>query len=148
MIFLYFDKIFKIQKQPPGGVPRKKCSENMQQIYRGTTMPKCDFNKSHFGMDVLLQICCIFSEHLFLRTPLDGCFWYFLNIFAEKPHHRCLTRLTPAHCLLEIIKLSFSVCCVSKRFIILAIYMKLHQVNLKDAFKFIWIEGHHLIFFS
>ena len=21
-----------------------------------------------------LQICCIFSEHLFLRTPMDGCF--------------------------------------------------------------------------
>ena len=20
-------------------------------------------------------ICCIFSEHLFLRTPLNGCFW-------------------------------------------------------------------------
>ena len=30
--------------------------------------------KSHFGMGVLLEICCIFSEHLFLRTPLDGCF--------------------------------------------------------------------------
>ena len=30
--------------------------------------------KSHFGMGVLLQICCIFSEHIFLRTPLDGCF--------------------------------------------------------------------------
>ena len=45
-------------------------------------MPKCDFNKvavtllkSHFGMGVLLYICCIFSEHLFLRTPLDGCLW-------------------------------------------------------------------------
>ena len=33
------------QKQPPIGVPRKKCSENMQQIYRRTPMPKCDFNK-------------------------------------------------------------------------------------------------------
>ena len=29
--------------------------------------------KSHFGMGVLL-FCCIFSEHLFLETPLDGCF--------------------------------------------------------------------------
>ena len=48
-------------------------------------MSKCDFNKvalqsnfiemSHFGMGVLVQICCIFSEHLFLRTPLEGCFW-------------------------------------------------------------------------
>ena len=33
------------QKQPSRGVPRKRCSENMQQIYRRTTMPKCDFNK-------------------------------------------------------------------------------------------------------
>ena len=29
--------------------------------------------KSHFGMGVLL-FCCIFSEHLFLETSLDGCF--------------------------------------------------------------------------
>ena len=34
-----------IQKQPPKGVPRKRCSENMQQIYRRTPMPKCDFNE-------------------------------------------------------------------------------------------------------
>ena len=31
--------------------------------------------KSHFGMGVLPQICCIFSEHLFLSTPLEGSFW-------------------------------------------------------------------------
>ena len=50
-----------IQKQPPRSVPRKKCSENMPQIYRRTPMPKLDFNKveatllkSHFGMGVLL----------------------------------------------------------------------------------------------
>ena len=44
-------------------------------------MPKCDFNKvahfgnlkSYFGIGVFLQICYIFSEHLFLRTPLGGC---------------------------------------------------------------------------
>ena len=33
------------QKQLHRGVPRKRCSENMQQIYRRTPMPKCDFNK-------------------------------------------------------------------------------------------------------
>ena len=33
------------QKQLPRGVLRKKCSENMQQIYRSTPMPKCDFNE-------------------------------------------------------------------------------------------------------
>ena len=33
------------QKQPFKGDLRKKCSENMQQIYRRTPMPKCDFIK-------------------------------------------------------------------------------------------------------
>ena len=28
----------------------------------------------HFGMGDLLQICYIFSEHLFLRTTMEGCF--------------------------------------------------------------------------
>ena len=31
--------------QPPRGVLKKRCSENIQQIYRRTSMPKCDFNK-------------------------------------------------------------------------------------------------------
>ena len=32
--------------------------------------------KSYLGMAVvLLQISCIFSEHLFNRTSLGGCFW-------------------------------------------------------------------------
>ena len=34
-----------LQKQPSRGVPRKWYSENMQQIYRRTPMPKCNFNK-------------------------------------------------------------------------------------------------------
>ena len=33
------------QKQPSRGALKKRCSENMQQIYRRTPMPKCDFNK-------------------------------------------------------------------------------------------------------
>ena len=36
---------YKVQKQPPRGVPRKRCSENMQQINRRTPVRKCDFNK-------------------------------------------------------------------------------------------------------
>ena len=38
------------QKQPFRGVLRKKCSKNMEQIYRRTPMPKSDFNKvtKHF----------------------------------------------------------------------------------------------------
>ena len=51
---------WNFQKQLLRGVPRKRCSENMQQIYKRTPMPKCDF-----------------KEHLLLRTPLGGCFWSF-----------------------------------------------------------------------
>ena len=50
-----------MQKQPSRGVPRKRYSENMKQIYRRTPTLKCDFNKvvkatlikSHFGTGVL-----------------------------------------------------------------------------------------------
>ena len=34
-----------IQKQLSRGVHKKRCSENMQQIYRRTPKPKYDFNK-------------------------------------------------------------------------------------------------------
>ena len=30
--------------------------------------------KSHFDMGDLVYICCIFSKHLFLGKPLNGCF--------------------------------------------------------------------------
>ena len=45
LIFLFAGIGSKIQKQPPRGVLKKRCSENMQQICRSTAMPKCDFNK-------------------------------------------------------------------------------------------------------
>ena len=37
-------------------------------------------------MDVLLYICCIFSEHLFLnlRIPLDDCFCTMLQVWWNK----------------------------------------------------------------
>ena len=39
-IFLNF-----LQRQQSSGVLSKRCSEDMQQIYRRTPIPKCDFNK-------------------------------------------------------------------------------------------------------
>ena len=33
------------RNQPPRGVPWERFSENTQQIYRRTPVPKCDFNK-------------------------------------------------------------------------------------------------------
>ena len=62
-------------KQPSRGLLRKKRSENMQQIYRRTPMPKCNFNKVAQCTLVWVFSCkfCIFSERFFLRRPLDGC---------------------------------------------------------------------------
>ena len=40
-----FQSFIEFQKKPSRGVARKRCSENMQQIYRRTPMPNCDFNK-------------------------------------------------------------------------------------------------------
>ena len=62
-------KEFYFQKQPSIGVLIKRCSENKQQIYwrhpcQSVISIKCDF----------LWICCIFSEHFFPETPLEGCF--------------------------------------------------------------------------
>ena len=51
------------RKQPCRGVLRKTCSENIQQIYR--------------------RIYCIFSEHFFIRTPLDGCLCLVLNVLCQ-----------------------------------------------------------------
>ena len=39
-----YDTIY-LQKQPSRGVLKKRCSENMLQIYWRTPIPKCDFNK-------------------------------------------------------------------------------------------------------
>ena len=70
-----------IQKQPPRGVPSKRCSKKMQQIYRRTPMPKCDFNKiakqhywNHISAWVFsCKIAAYFQKIFFLRTPLGGC---------------------------------------------------------------------------
>ena len=37
----------------------------------------CKFIEITLDMGFLLYICCLFSEHLFLRTPLDDCFCIF-----------------------------------------------------------------------
>ena len=60
-----------IQKQPPRGILKKRCSENMQQIYRRTPMPKCDSIKlqSNF-IEITLRLGCspVNVLHIF-RTP-------------------------------------------------------------------------------
>ena len=76
------------QKLPSRGVFKKTYSENVQPIYRKTPKSKCDFNKitlqfywnhtSAWVFTCIFQISCIFSEHLFLRAAMEGCFCFFL----------------------------------------------------------------------
>ena len=47
----------------------------MSLFFQECRRPKCDFNKVAFGMGFLLWICSIFSEHVFIRVPMEGCFW-------------------------------------------------------------------------
>ena len=51
------------QKQPSSGVLIKGCSENKQEIFRRTPVPKCDFNK--------VGLHSMFSEQLLLRESLE-----------------------------------------------------------------------------
>ena len=59
-IILGSKALSNIQKQTSKGVLRKRCSGNIQQIYRRKPMPKCDLSKvaatllkSYFGMCIL-----------------------------------------------------------------------------------------------
>ena len=51
-IFREINEPLKHQKFPSRGVLRKKCSENMQQIYRRTHLPKRDFNATLFEITI------------------------------------------------------------------------------------------------
>ena len=54
------------QKQPFKDILKKRCSENMLQIYRRTPMLKCDFNKV---AKQLRYVCSTVNlQHIF-RTP-------------------------------------------------------------------------------
>ena len=59
-LYVYKDSFFALfqnpteeslpQKQASRDVHKKTCSENMQQIYRRTPMPKCDFKNVAFQL--------------------------------------------------------------------------------------------------
>ena len=59
-----------LRKQPSRGALKKSCSENMLQIYRRTSMPKCDFNKVDRNKEITLRYGCspVNLLHIF-RTP-------------------------------------------------------------------------------
>ena len=59
--------------------------ENTHAEVRFQQRGKATLLRSQFGMGVVPKICYIFSEHLFLRTTLDGCFWrVYLKRYTRK----------------------------------------------------------------
>ena len=61
---------------------RKKCSENKQQIYRRTLVPKCDFNKvalqCYIEITLRNEHCPVNLLHIF-RTP------FYKNTYGKLP---------------------------------------------------------------
>ena len=74
------------QRQPPRGVLWKRCSENMQQIYTRTTMPKRDFNKVALQLiEITLQHGCSLVNllHIFRTTFTKNTSRWLLLTFSE-----------------------------------------------------------------
>ena len=59
-----------VQKQPPRAAPRKRCSENIQQIYRRTPVPEFGLNNNF--IEIALRHGCspVNLPHIF-STPFS-----------------------------------------------------------------------------
>ena len=72
------------QKQPYIGALKKRCFENIPQIYRRTSMPKCDFNEvlCNFIEIALWHGCSPVNLLHIFRTPFprNTSGWLLLNI--------------------------------------------------------------------
>ena len=61
-------------------IPEMFIEKGVLKIYSkftGEHPCKATFLKSCFDIGALLYNCCIFSEHVLIRTPAEGCFWLF-----------------------------------------------------------------------
>ena len=71
------------KKQLPRGCLRKRCSENMQQIYRRTHLPKNDSNKVvlqlHQNCTSTWIFSCKFASYFRTPFPKNTFGWLFLN---------------------------------------------------------------------
>ena len=76
-----------LQKESSRGVLEKSCSENLQQTYWRTLMPKCDFNK--VGFEITLRHGCSPANLLhifrtpFLKNTSVRLLLMFVNIFYK-----------------------------------------------------------------
>ena len=102
---------FRLQKQPSRGILKKRCPENMHQIYRRTPMPKCVFDKVAFQLYWNNTSAWVFSVnllHIFrtafpkntaaseviFKENLLKC----LRECCENPNTKCNCFLSESHC--------------------------------------------------
>ena len=83
------------QKQPSSetGVLKKRCSDNTQQIYRRTPMPKCDFKK------VAKQLCLVRTSAWVFSCNFTA---YFQNTFPRNISGWLLLYSHPFHIVLPL----------------------------------------------
>ena len=98
------------------GVLRKRCSKNMQQIYRRPPMPKCDFIKllCNFIEITLWHGCSPVNLLHISRTPfmkllMEGCF---LSFNAEAAIRRCSSKKVFTLVFIRLESYSWRVCLV------------------------------------
>ena len=125
--------LYQKQKQPPRGVPRKRCSENIQQIYRRTPMPKCDFNKVYnFAVNLLHIFRTTFPENTSEGLVLQKAGFCLLNLhrklFFVQSAEAVVRRCSVEKVFLEILQNSQENTCARLSFLI-----KL-QAYLKDIY--------------
>ena len=70
------------QKLPSRGVLKKRCSENMQQIYGRTPMPECDFNRSCL-VNSLVLLLNVFRT-VFPKSTSGGLLWRIFRTLFPK----------------------------------------------------------------
>ena len=110
----------------------------MKKIYRRLPIPKSDFNKvAKQLIEITLQHGCsplnllhilssIFSEHLFMRTPLDGCFCCF----------HCW--LWSIFCCLRCICWKFPQTSIYKQWLWMQVFTSLHYTRPSVVLMFFW----------
>ena len=93
-----------VQKQPFIGVLKKKCSENMHQIYRRMPMPQCDFSKvaCNFTEIVLWHGCSPVNLLHISRTPFpknnSGWLLLYVDMKTLKTIYHAIFESRPLHC--------------------------------------------------
>ena len=93
--------ILNVQKQPFRGVLLKRCSENMQQIYRRTPMPQWDFNKVALSLYRNRNSAWVFSCKFAAPFPKNTSEW--LTEIGKKNKQKLSNILKLNFCYMKII---------------------------------------------